>query len=114
MIYISGVPSRVVGSTRAFEARGLKDATIGQVGSTGIFAIPNEKQLAYDVYTSNLEAFLYATAIKTKVICSNQTFPFPADYQIKVPLPIPATLVRFRTAPPQAVMTKILEKRRAC
>jgi hypothetical protein len=70
--------------------------------------IPKEKQIAYDAYQSNIEAFVYATALKQKVITGADSYPFPAEYVSTVPLNLPATVFRFKSAPPEAVIKKIL------
>lgn len=110
MIYICGTPSNIVGATRDFIARGIENATIGTVGATGIFAIPNEKQVAYDTYAANLEAFLCATGRKEKVLCHAPGYPFPEDYKITVPIRVPSTVAQFRKVPPEAVLRKIQEE----
>lgn len=84
--------------------------TVGRVGDSGTFAVPNEKQLAYDAYRSNIEAFLFATAVKKKVLCNQEVYPFPTSYVRSIPIPVPATVIHFKSAPPAQIMAKILEE----
>jgi hypothetical protein len=110
MIYIAGQPTAISGQTTAFIERKLEGMTVGKVGEVGIYAIPREQQVAYTEYKTNIEAFVTATALGEKVLCNNSGYPFPADYVASVPIAIPATVIRFKVAPPPDKLAKILEE----
>lgn len=94
MIHFTGVTSKIAGQTTVFAEKGLVEMTVGRLGDSGT-SVPNEQQLAYDVYRANIEAFIAATARKEKLPCNSPAYPFPTEYVRALPLPVPSTVIKF-------------------
>jgi hypothetical protein len=99
MIYITGNSSGSAPSTTAFASRGLTSYTQSQVSKVPLLGKPTQNQLAFSGYKDNIEAFLYATSIKKKVLVSAGHFPIPEDYRPSIPLPLPATVFKLARKP---------------
>jgi hypothetical protein len=65
---------------------------VTELSSLGVIGVPNCKQIAYAGYKDNIEAFLYATAMKTKVSISNTYYPIPLEYIPGAPFNYPRTV----------------------
>jgi hypothetical protein len=63
-----------------FRERGISGFVPGKISELAIVGIPRERELAYDGYFRNIDAFLYATAKKDKVWCHLPGYT--ADFQI--------------------------------
>lgn len=92
MIYICAQTSKTNPSTNDFIGRGLAKYTVSPVSNVALFGVPHQKQLAYSGYKDNIEAFIYATATKQKVLCTAPHFPIPSDYIPTYPDIFPRTL----------------------
>lgn len=89
MLHICSKVSKAIPATREFLARGLNSFTVGRLSDIGIFGKPNFPQIAYDGYKANIECFISATAHGKKVTTATPHAPFPATYDVTVPLPLP-------------------------
>jgi hypothetical protein len=106
MIYTCRVPNNTIFTpTAPFMARGLNLAP-AKLGDVELFSKPNHAQLAYSSYKDNIEAFLFATATKTKVFVGIKTYPFPDTYVPTLPLPLPKTIFAIDGAKKLAPSTK--------
>lgn len=92
MIYTSRTPNNTTLTPSApFLARGLNLAP-AKLGDIELFARPTSHQIAYSVYRDNIEAFLFATAVKRKVFLATKCYQFPDEYIPTLPLPLPKTV----------------------
>jgi hypothetical protein len=57
-----------------------------------VIGIANQKQIAYSGYKDNIEAFLFSTAMKSKVTIANTSYPIPHDYIPGAPFAYPRTV----------------------
>jgi len=99
MIYIARTTDKKAMPTIAFSQRGITGLTQGRISDITLFAKPNEQQLAYDGYRGSIEAFIYATATRRKVLCISGQFPLPSTYEPCTPLPYPQTIFQLAKKP---------------
>jgi hypothetical protein len=107
MIYIASEVRNNAPATSAFIAKGLTDYTQGRIRDIIVIGKPTAVQIAFSGYKDNIEAFLYAAAIKQKVITTAGHFPIPADYVPDVPLSLPQTIFRLSKKPNADQLKKI-------
>lgn len=110
MLYIAGTQSAITPSTAAFRNRNLPGLTIAKLSSIGVLSKPRETQIAYDGYVRNIEAFVYATIVKKKVLVNAPHFPIPKDYVPTVPIPLPRVIFRLATKPTPTQVEKMKNK----
>jgi len=110
MIYICAGVQGKVPQTQAFANRHLSGMTQGRISDITLHGYAPVRQIAYSGYKDNIEAFLFATAVKTKVSTKMDHYPIPSDYIPTVPLPLPPIVLKFAKSPPpdflQAVMAQ--------
>lgn len=63
-----------------------------KLSELGVIGVPNQKQIAYSGYKDNIEAFLFATAMKAKTSIANTSYPIPYDYIPGAPFAYPRTV----------------------
>jgi hypothetical protein len=109
MLYLTPFNTSGV-SNSSFAARGLSKHKPGPISSIHILTIPQVRQIAYDGYEKNIDAFLAATALQKHLNCTNETFDVElSKLDITFPLSIPRVVVSFPKLPANT-LTKILEK----
>jgi hypothetical protein len=93
-----------------FASKGLSKMKPGPVSSTPTVTVPQTHQIAYDGYLANIDAFLAATSLQTKVNVNAEYFPQVDLFstEITFPLPIPRITVSFAKMP-QASLQKIID-----
>jgi hypothetical protein len=92
MLYTCRTPNNTTFTpTAPFLARGLNLAP-SKLGDIELFARPTSHQVAYSVYENNIKAFLFATAMNTKVFLHTKHYVFPDSYIPTFPLPLPKTI----------------------
>jgi hypothetical protein len=99
MIYICADASGKLSGSEAFTLRGLDKFTMGKIGDIVCIGKADNEQLAYSGYKSNIEAFLFATAVGKKVLIASGHFPIPVDYTPTTPLTLPRTLFKLAKKP---------------
>jgi len=77
--------------TQVFIQRGIDRLTQERLSALGIFGKPDQRQLAHDGYRTNIDAFLYATSVNSKVAVSSPVYPLK-NYEPTIPLPRPKVL----------------------
>jgi hypothetical protein len=107
MIYICADLSGKLPQSETFAARGLQKFTMGRISDVVCFGKADSNQLAYSGYKDNIEAFLYATAMKHKVNISAGHFPIPSSYTPTTPLPFPRTIFKLAKKPTQDFIDKM-------
>lgn len=107
MIYLCGIPHAGLPSTTPFISRGLTGYTVGNLSTVGILGKANQQQLAYSGYKDNIEAFLCATALQTKVITAAEHHIIPSTYVPTIPLAMPRTLFKLAKKPTPAQLEKL-------
>lgn len=70
----------------------IQGLTQSKMSSVPLFGVPRERQLCFDAYRANIDAFIYATSKKTKVIASAEEFPI---YEHVHALPLSCPRVAF-------------------
>lgn len=96
--------------TMAFSARGITDKTQVQVSNLNIIVKPQFEQLAYAGYSKSIEAFLYATAIGTKVSTTARNFPLQINPDPELPIPNPAIAFKLASTKPSPAFTTSFDK----
>jgi hypothetical protein len=91
-VFIARQVTKTAKPTSAFSSRGITNLTQAKPSEITIFAKPQNEQLAYSGCKDSIEAFLYATAVKTSVLTSAREYPIPSEYTPIVPLSFPIVL----------------------
>jgi hypothetical protein len=96
-------------ASAAFIARGITNYTVASPSDLTIFGKPTNKQLAFDGYCSNIEAFICATSIKRKVLCDLSHYPIDGSHIVTVPIPLPRTVFALKDKSSEAAEKRMLE-----
>jgi len=96
-------------ATSAFVARSITNYTVASPSDLTIFGKPIGKQIAYDGYCTNIEAFICATSLKKRVNCDLNHYPIDASHIVTVPIPLPRTVFALREKPTPENEKKMLE-----
>jgi len=80
---------------------------MGRISDIICFGKADSNQIAYSGYKDNIEAFLFATAMKQKISIATGHFPIPKDYVPTVPLPLPRTLFQLSKKPTKEFVEKM-------
>jgi hypothetical protein len=110
MLYLCANPSKAIPATKDFLERALTSFTIGKLSELNIFGKPTATQVAYSGYKANIECFLQATVLKSKVSTSQMHVPFPSGYICSAPLPLPRTVFALAGNPSKKQVDLIMDK----
>jgi hypothetical protein len=109
MIYTAALASKTNPTNATFESKGLGVYGMTSMSKLNISAKPNFPQVAYAGYAGTIEAFIHATAVRSKVIVSkNHAYPIPVDYIPSLPMHSPATVAGFATEPSTTTKEKLM------
>jgi hypothetical protein len=81
-----------------YETRGLEKRVAARITDLVAVGLPHVRQVAYSSYVTNLSAFLFATAVGKKVLCSQTYFEPKVDLKNLIYFPLPALFVSPRKA----------------
>jgi hypothetical protein len=103
--------SIAAGATRsqAFAAKSIPNFTMAILSEVPQMAKAVSTELAFSGYKDAIEAFLYATAIQTKVSTQAGFYPLP-DFNPSFPLPLPPIVFRSRTLLNSAQLASLLAR----
>lgn len=96
-------------ATAAFLARSITNHTVTSPSDLNIFGKPVSKQIAFDGYSSNIEAFICATSVKTKLYCDQPHYPINTSKEVTVPIGLPRTVFTFKNKGSEAGEAKMME-----
>jgi hypothetical protein len=113
MIYITNKSRAGIPATAAFQSRGLDQYTVGVMSKVTIIGKPTVNQLAYDGYRENIEAFVCATAMKTRVNCMQPSYPVPGD-KSTVPIETPQVWFKPLKSMSNDAELRMIEKNKEC
>jgi hypothetical protein len=82
--------------SQAFASKSIPNYTMATLSEVPQLAKAVSTELAFSGYKDAIEAFIYATAIKSKVSTQAGFYPLP-DFNPSIPLPIPPIVFRSRT-----------------
>jgi hypothetical protein len=106
MIYIAAF-NDTPATDSAFASRGQSKMKQGPVSSSSITVFPTRRQIAYDGYNKNIDAFLAATANKQTYNVSEQFYK-AGPVQITFPLTIPSANLSFKVTD-KALLKRVLD-----
>lgn len=109
LVYLAKQAINGLFATAGFLARGITNYTVASPSELLIFGKPSNKQLAFDGYSSNIEAFICATSIKRKVLCDQSHYPIDPTYEVTLPIALPRTVFALRDKPTAEQEKKMLE-----
>jgi hypothetical protein len=95
--------------TAAFIQKGISGLTQAKLSDLPYMARAMLNQVAYDGYKANIDVFIYATVMKTKVYTTIAEAPFPALHQHSFPLPTPSIYFQFKKEPNAESKAKMLK-----
>jgi hypothetical protein len=109
MIYTAATASNQFPTNPLFESKKIGNLAQVPLSRLHIVGKPSQAQFAYAGYKDNIEAFLYATYAKKKVIVgSGVVYPITEDIN-DLPLSSPASVAAFKKPPSQATKDKMME-----
>jgi hypothetical protein len=89
-IYLAPTIAFNSAQTAIFKEKKLINQTKGPLKDVKVFATPTLRQIAYDGYIRNFDAFIYATAVQQKVLTTAPGYHFTladdALYPIQLPM----------------------------
>lgn len=86
-------------ATAAFIARSITNYTVASPSDLSIFGKPSNRQIAFDGYSNNIEAFICATSLKRKVTCDLNHYPIDPTHSVSVPILLPRTVFALKDKP---------------
>lgn len=110
MLYICIQSSKQTPTTNDFATRDLANYTVARASDVGLLGKPNERQIAYSGYATNIECFLYATATKSKVSVKTDHVPLPVDYTPTFPCFYPRTIFSLAKKPTADALDRMFKK----
>lgn len=99
IVYLAKQALNGLFATSAFIARSISNYTVASPSDLIIFGKPSNKQLAFDGYSNNIEAFICATSLKRKVNCDLNHYPIDPEHVVTVPISLPRTVFALRDKP---------------
>jgi hypothetical protein len=93
--YLAKDASASIPTSIAFTQRSIPQMTTGPVSDSSILIAPTRRQIAYDGYKANIDAFVHATAHKSTVSTAAVFLGIPEDYTASFPLPTPNVSFEF-------------------
>lgn len=100
-IYLAQKTQTANAGPNVFGTRGIKGYAPSTISSLSIVGLPKVKELAYDGYYRNIDAFMHATNVREKVFCDlrGYTNAFRATSPIKIAAPDVAFVSGFPLKP---------------
>jgi hypothetical protein len=108
MIYTALTISVSGAQTVAFSQRGINGLTQGKMSDLPLIGKADERQLAFDGYKANIDAFIAATANNKKVKSNSANLSIPDSYTPQFPLARPGVMFRTPVDSP-SYLTKLKE-----
>lgn len=108
VIYLAKQALNGLFATSAFIARSITSFTVASPSDLIIFGKPSNKQLAFDGYCNNIEAFVCATSLGRKINCDLNHYPFDPLHKVTVPINLPRTVFALRDKPSEENEKKMM------
>jgi hypothetical protein len=108
-IYLAKSIAPGAARSQAFSAKSIPNFTMALLSEVPQLAKATSTELAYSGYKDALEAFLFSTAMNTRVSTQAGFFPLP-EFNPSIPLPIPPIVFRSRTLLSAAQVTAIQKR----
>lgn len=108
--YLAKTAASAAAQTAAFFQKGISGLTQAKISELPHLARADQFQIAYDGYKANIDVFLYATAMRSKVYTTVDRAPFPAFFVPSFPLPTPSIFFQFKVEPNPASKAKMMER----
>lgn len=107
--YLAKKATNAAQQTADFIQRSLSGLTQAKLSDLHFIAKADVHQIAYDGYRANIDVFLYATAMKSRVFTNITEAPVPILLPVTLPIPLPSIYFQFKTEPNPASKAKLMD-----
>jgi hypothetical protein len=111
-IYLAKKVATTTKGPNLFMSKGIVGYSPSTVSSLAIVGLPHERQIAYGAYAQNVDAFIYATSRKTRILTDRDGYPdFEMGKKFEMSLPTITFSPSFPVKPDQeeAIVRKLGE-----